>query len=198
MLFETFTLGALGVNCYLLADEDGHAAVIDPGANGEKLADYLAARNLSLDAIFLTHAHYDHIGGVEALVRETGAKVYLHKNDLEIVPRMSHGLLTVSTEHYPKSISVGSMDFSVLHTPGHSPGSVCLLLDDKLFSGDTLFFGSCGRVDFVGGSWEEMKSSLRRLAALEGDLEVYPGHGDPSTLLTERKYNPYVREAIKA
>lgn len=198
MLFETFTLGALGVNCYLLADESGHAAVIDPGANGEKLFEYLKARNLRLDAIFLTHAHYDHIGGVEALVQKTGAKVYLHKNDLEIVPHMSHGLLTVSTEHYPREISVGSMVFTVLHTPGHSPGSVCLLLDDKLFSGDTLFFGSCGRVDFVGGSWEEMKSSLRRLAALEGDLEVYPGHGDASTLFTERKYNPYVREAEKA
>ena len=198
MLFETFQLGSLQTNCYLLSAGNGHAVIIDPGANGDRLAKYLDEKSLLLDAIFLTHCHYDHIGGLAELQHRTGAPVYMHPAEQDVAPVMSGGLLTVSTAPYPAALTAGGLEFTVYHTPGHSPGSVCLRTENLLFTGDTLFFGSCGRVDFVGGSWEKMAASLRFLAGLEGDFSVYPGHGDSSRLSTERKYNPYLREALQA
>lgn len=197
MLIETFHLGSLNTNCYMLSGKDGHAAIIDPGANGQQLAEFLEKRGLGLDAIFLTHCHYDHIGGLAELQHHTGAPVYMHPAEAAVVPVMSGGLLTVTTAPYPKTITAAGLDFTVYHTPGHSPGSVCLRTGDLLFTGDTLFFGSCGRIDFAGGSWESMAASLRFLAGLEGNPSVYPGHGESSRLETERKYNPYLREAMQ-
>lgn len=197
MLFETFHLGPLDTNCYLLSGRDGHAVIIDPAENGRQLAEYLDQKGLLLDAVFLTHCHYDHIGGLAELQHRTGAPVYMHPDENTVVPVMSGGLLTVPTAPYPAAITAAGLDFTVYHTPGHSCGSVCIRTGDLLFTGDTLFFGSCGRVDFVGGSWEQMAASLRFLAALEGNPSVHPGHGESSRLDTERKYNPYLREAMQ-
>ena len=196
MIFKTFPLGPLDTNCYLLSGGEGRAVIVDPAANGEGILKKLEDLHLSLDAVFLTHGHYDHIGGADALHKATGAKVYLHPDDLETVQTLGRGLLTVSSLPYPKTVQAGGLDFTVYHTPGHSPGSVCLQTENLLISGDTLFFGTCGRTDLPGGSWEKMMQSLRFLSSLEGNLSVCPGHGEISSLDAERSYNPYLLEAM--
>lgn len=197
MLLKTYTLGQLQTNCYLLSGGNGHAVIVDPAEHGEYLAKQLEDQNLILDAICLTHVHYDHIGGLSQLQTRTGAPVYMHPDDSAIVDSMSYGLFNVTAQPYPKTLNAGGLEITVYHTPGHSPGSVCLQVEDTLITGDTLFAGSCGRTDFPGGSWEQMAASLRFLDSLEGDFSVYPGHGESSTLSTERKYNSYLREATK-
>lgn len=110
---------------------------------------------------------------------------------------MTRGLSWTNTYGEGDTLSLDSISFRVLHTPGHTPGSVCLIAGNLLFSGDTLFAGSCGRTDFPGGSWKDMLASLKRLAQLEGDYTVLPGHGEASTLETERATNPYMKEALR-
>lgn len=196
MTIKTLPLGQLETNCYILSAH-GHAVVIDPADNGDEIADMLEKDGLQLDAICLTHVHYDHIGGVGRLAARTGVPVYVHPDDLAITGHMSCGLLTVKTTPYPETLTVGGVTVVVHHTPGHSPGSVCLMAGDALFVGDTLFAGSCGRTDFPGGSWEKMAASLRFLDSLPGDFTVYPGHDRVTRLSREREFNPYLREAKK-
>jgi glyoxylase-like metal-dependent hydrolase (beta-lactamase superfamily II) len=196
MQIDIFPMGPLATNCYLLSHE-GRAFVIDPAEDGEGLYNLLNDRNLTLDGILLTHAHYDHMGGLDALCRRTGSAVYLHPADLPIAEVMGGGKLTVPTLPYPETLCLGGEELFIYSTPGHSPGSVTLAWGDVLFTGDTLFQGSCGRVDFVGGSWEEMKNSLRLLGSLDENKTIYPGHGESSTLRAERRENPYLREAMR-
>ena len=198
MEITVFQLGSLGTNCYIVREGDG-CAIIDPGASGEALADWLDNAGLQPEAVLLTHGHYDHVGGVEALrSRYGGILVYVHEADTHLTADLSRGLQWTNHYHEGDTLTAGGVDFCVLHTPGHTPGSVCLLAEDALFCGDTLFAGSCGRTDFPGGSWTQMMESLRRLSKLEGDLQVLSGHGEDSTLDRERKYNPYMKEATKA
>ncbi len=196
MQVDTFPMGPLATNCYLLS-HNSHAFIIDPAEDGEALFRLLTDKGLALDGILLTHAHYDHMGGLEALSRLTGAPVYLHPADLPIGAVMGGGNLTVSTLPYPSRLNLAGEEIIVHSTPGHSPGSVTLEWDDMLFTGDTLFALSCGRVDFVGGSWDEMKQSLGTLANLDGDRRIFPGHGEDSSLSRERRENPYMREAVR-
>ena len=154
------------------------------------------ARQLGLEpeAILLTHGHFDHVGAVRALVADYDCDVYMNDRENTMPAMMTAGPLYY-THSYDEgdTLTLAGMSFTVLATPGHTPGSVCLLCENAMFSGDTLFWGSCGRTDFPGGSWTDIRKSLVRLAELPGDYRVYPGHGDATRLSFERKMNPYMQ-----
>ena len=188
-------LGAYQTNCYIIHDEASKTCcVIDPGYDADLVLSKLDSLGLTLEAILLTHGHFDHVGAVKELAAETGCAVYLHPEDLTMPPMMTAGpLYYTNTYAEGTRLALAGLDITVLHTPGHTPGSVCLLVENTIFSGDTLFQGSCGRTDLPGGDWATITKSLHRLAALEGNFWVYPGHGGSTTLRDEKKYNPYMR-----
>ncbi len=193
----TLTLGLYQTNCYILPGENNLAIVIDPGYSPEKILRELENRGLICAAILLTHGHFDHVGAVRTLAAETDCPVYICEKDLSLPPVMTAGKLYYThTYRGGDEITIAALNFSVMETPGHTPGSVCLRFEDKLFTGDTLFAGSCGRVDFPGSSPSDMKKSLAELAALAEDLEIYPGHGESSTLSYEKRANPYLTGRI--
>lgn len=203
MTIRCLPLGALQANCYLLSDEEGATAVIDPGDEAGTILETVRAGELAVEAILLTHAHFDHILAADELRRETGAPVYVYETDAPALadPRRSLTVLAkggagpLRADHLLKDgeeLRVGRLTVSVLHTPGHTPGSCCFLCGDALFSGDTLFAGSIGRTDFPGGDDQAMAASLRMLAALEPGIRVFPGHGESTTLSKERMENPYL------
>lgn len=200
MKIITMPLGALQTNCYLVCDEaSGLCAVIDPAAFAPRILARAEEAGMKIAAILLTHAHFDHTGALKALHAALPAvKIYVHRLDTDEAHNMSHGHL-VYTDTYDEGdcVQLGGLSFTVLHTAGHTMGSVCLRCGEALFSGDTLFAGSCGRTDFDGGSSEQMLASLRRLSQLDGVQAVYPGHGEATTLADERQYNPYMREAMR-
>ncbi len=202
MLIKTLPVGDLETNCYVVTNEDTlHCAVIDPGDESNTILDYLEDNHLKCDAIFLTHGHYDHVGAVDTLREETGAPVYMNPRDdasravdAHMIYRMQPG-----DKAYDEgdTVEAAGLCFDVMATPGHTPGGVTLRCEDALFTGDTLFKGSCGRTDLPGGDMEQELSSLRRICELPGDYEVYPGHMDPSTLEREREFNYYCRAAMR-
>ena len=192
---HTLPLGDYQTNCYIIHEASAKTCcVIDPGYDADAVLDKAASLNLTIEAILLTHGHFDHVGAVKDIAAETGCKVYLCPEDLSMPPMMTAGPLYY-THTYAEGtrLQLAGLDIAVLHTPGHTPGSVCLLADTHIFSGDTLFAGSCGRTDLPGGSWATITKSLGRLKALEGNFWVYPGHGGVTTLRDEKKYNPYLR-----
>ena len=188
-------LGAYQTNCYLVWGEDSPTCVvIDPGYEPDTVLAEAKKLGKEIAAVLLTHGHFDHVGGVREIAAETGCKVYLCDADLAMPPQMTAGPLYYTNIYGEGSfVEEAGLSFKVLHTPGHTPGSVCLLCENVLFSGDTLFWGSCGRTDLPGGSWATIRVSLKRLADLSGDFDVYPGHGDATTLSFERKMNPYMQ-----
>ena len=191
MNIKTLTLGPLQVNCYIIYVNQA-CLVIDPGFEPEQVMAKCNALGLNIEAILLTHGHFDHVGGVKKLAEQTGCRVFLHTDECGLPPFITSGKLYY-TDTYGEGdeITLAGMTFTVLHTPGHTPGSVCLRFGDALFSGDTLFAGGCGRTDLPGGDWATIHTSLKRLAALEGNCTVYPGHGESTTLANERENNPY-------
>ena len=189
-------------NCYLLADKhSGAAAVIDPGDDvTQTLLSLCADNGLTLRAVFLTHGHFDHTGGVAALQKAMpDLPVYLHPGDANNTDPLGNtaALSGVKLWREGDVIPLGSLQVEVLSTPGHTKGSVCLRCRDALFTGDTLFASSCGRTDLPGGSYEELMLSLGRLARLEGDIRVFPGHDRFTTLEQERRDNPYLKMAME-
>jgi len=205
---EVVTLpnGVFAENCYLVADaERGEAAVIDPGEESDRFLAVLAQRHWSTTAIWLTHAHLDHVTGVAAVKAATGAPVFLHPGDralYEAVPRQAAMFgLSAAAQPAPdedlvegQQLSVGDCRFDVLHTPGHTPGHVTFVGHGLAFGGDVLFKGSIGRTDLPGGDSASLVDSIRRrLYALPDATRVLPGHGPETTIGEEKRTNPFVR-----
>ena len=195
MQMKTMPLGAYQTNCYLVWNEDSdRCLVIDPGYEPERVLSEVARLNKTIEAVLLTHGHFDHVGAVRTLAAETDCQVYLNEQDLSMPTQLTAGPLYY-THLYKEGdvLNLAGVKLRVIHTPGHTPGSVCLVAEDAIFSGDTLFEGSCGRTDLPGGDWATILKSLKRLAQLEGDFRVYPGHGPSTTLADEKRWNPYMQ-----
>lgn len=191
---DTMALGAYQTNCYIVyAEGSSRCVIIDPGYDAAVIKTHLLAHRLTPEAILLTHGHFDHVGAVRELAMDFDCKVFLHPQDLSMPPMMTNGPLYYTDTYADAALSLAGLTVRILHTPGHTPGSVCLMVEDNLFSGDTLFAGSCGRTDLSGGDWATILRSLKSLASLPENYRVFPGHGGDSTLNAERKYNPYLR-----
>ena len=192
---HTMALGAYQTNCYLIYGEESDCClVIDPGYEPERILAEAARLGKTIEAVLLTHGHFDHVGGVRTLAAETDCRVYLHEKDLSMPPQLTAGPLYY-TDLYREGdvLKLAGLQLRVIHTPGHTEGSVCLLAENAMFSGDTLFEGSCGRTDLPGGNWATILQSLKRLAGMEKNYTVYPGHGPSTTLAEEKQWNPYMR-----
>ena len=203
MKVKVMQVGPIGTNCYILEDEQAHAAaVIDPGDEPERILSVLQEEDAAVEYILLTHGHYDHTTAVPQLHEACPqAKIYIHQADANGAGSTLYPLAgqVAGLKHYKEgdTLPLGSLTIQVMETPGHSPGSVTLRVGDVLFTGDTLFCGSCGRTDLRGGSYEQIMVSLKRLGELEGNFHVCPGHDRTSTLEQERRYNPFLMEAMR-
>jgi glyoxylase-like metal-dependent hydrolase (beta-lactamase superfamily II) len=206
MILHGLAVGPLGANCYVLAcPRTRDALVIDPGGDGEKIRDLMVADGLNLRLVANTHGHFDHVGADAFLVRESGAELLIHRNDLEMLEAMAAqgALFGFPVEPPPRPsrfledgelLAVGDLRVRVIHTPGHSPGGVSFLVGGHLFSGDTLFAGSVGRTDLPGGDHMALMVSIRdRLLILPDETIVHPGHGPATTIGRERAGNPFLR-----
>ena len=208
IIHEVLPVGMLGCNCSVLGDETTRKAiVIDPGDDVSDIIAILERNHLTVTMIVITHAHIDHIGGAEKLRTHTGAPVYMHEADKMLSDRldMQASWLGVETPKDPgidkparegDIIRAGSIEAHVLHTPGHTPGSISLYLplEKKVIAGDTLFQGSIGRTDLPGGDTAQIGRSIRaKLYTLPEDTIVFPGHGETTSIGEEKKHNPFVR-----
>ncbi len=208
MIHEILPVGILGCNCSVIGDEiSREAIVIDPGDDVSKIIAILERHQLTVKMIVITHAHIDHIGGAEKLRAHTGAPVYMHEADKMLSDSldMQASWLGVETPKDPgidkparegDIIRAGSVEAHVLHTPGHTPGSISLYLplEGKLIAGDTLFEGSIGRTDLPGGDTAQIGRSIRgKLYTLPEDTIVFPGHGGNTSIGQEKRHNPFVR-----
>ena len=205
MQIHCLPLGDYQTNCYFIWEDDASAcAVIDPGGDAKRVAAVVGNLGCKPCAIFLTHGHYDHTTAVPTIRSELHIPTYINKKDANTDGKHSSMKFDVDkideVWYYADGdkIEVGGLTFTVMETPGHSEGSVTLVCEDALFTGDTLFRDSCGRTDFEGGSMEVLLGSLKRICSLEGDYEVYPGHADYTSLDRERRFNFYVRRALES
>lgn len=212
MIIEHFAVGPLQCNCVVIGDEQTRQAiVVDPGDEVERIFDILRRHELTVSAILATHAHIDHVGALAALKALTGAPAMIHEADVPLYEGLAEqaawlGVPTPNTTVLDRCLeegqrfTVGRYGLQVVHTPGHSPGSVSFVLDDEtpiVLSGDTLFAGSIGRTDLWGGSFDEIMKSIRmKLMRLPDGVIVIPGHGPRTTIGTERASNPFLVQQV--
>ncbi|MBI4534110.1 MAG: MBL fold metallo-hydrolase [Candidatus Melainabacteria bacterium] len=208
MLFESFPVGPLECNCSIIGcQQTGEAAIIDPGGEPEQILALAKRHGLTIKYLLHTHAHFDHILGSRALKEATGAKIYLHQGDQWLYDNLAkqgamfglHINDPLPVDHYltdEEEVQVGKIKAAVIHTPGHTPGSLCFTLagkDNICFAGDTLFHRSIGRTDLWGGSFEQIIDSItKRLFTLDDSTRVIPGHGVETDIWSEKKENPFV------
>ena len=209
MIHEILPVGMLMCNCSIVGDEStGEAIVIDPGDEVERVQEVLSRHKLRAKYIIATHAHIDHVGGIEKLKAATGAAVLMHQADLPLYQNVGMqaewlgvappGIVEVDQFlNEGEKLRWGALDLDVLHTPGHSPGSLSLHMPcagNRIFSGDTLFQGSIGRTDLWGGSFQQIVRSITsKLLSFPDETLVFPGHGDSTTIGEEREHNPFLR-----
>lgn len=204
MFIKCLKVGPIETNCYIACDTvSNRAVIIDPGADSARIISAFSETGCTADYVILTHGHADHMSAVREVLQSTQAKLAVFADELPLLKDPEKNLYNMITKgqfeplepeillHDGDTLTLGSIQIKVLHTPGHTAGSCCLLTQDTLFSGDTLFKESSGRTDLPTGSGEDIKKSLERIFKLEGDLKVLPGHGDFTTLDFERKNNPY-------
>ncbi len=201
MKVETYPLGNIQANCYLLW-QDNHVLMVDPGGSSRKIAERIASDGGIVDAILLTHGHFDHIAGVEHFQKMYNCPVYASKEEAKLLadPQLngSHQFgenisLDVDLTYYQSEEHIGPFTFEVFEAPGHSEGSVLLIFDDVIISGDVLFQMSIGRTDLATGSSNKMNQTLNRIKMLDKNYTVYPGHGPSTTLDFEKQNNPFFR-----
>ncbi len=205
MILKKLVVGPLASNCYLVGSESNkEGMIIDPGDEAEVILSNVKDLELEIKSIVLTHSHIDHIGALREVKEATGAEVSIHTDEAESLQRQP--LSTLFGISYPAppppdrsledgdSMDIGSLHFSVLYTPGHSPGCICLLGEGIIFSGDTLFNYGIGRTDLPGGSYDQLMNSIHtRLMTLPDNTAVYPGHGPDTTIGAERSSNPFLQ-----
>ena len=205
MLIHTLAVGALQVNCFVVAcEETREALVIDPGDEGERIWALITDQGYDLKQIVNTHGHFDHVGGNRFLVEKSGAELLIHREDLELLENMGDhaAMFGLEVEQSPlpdkfiedgDMLAVGKLGALVLHTPGHSKGGICLLIQEHLFSGDTLFARSVGRTDLPGGDFATLIDSIRqKLLVLPDETPVHPGHGPDSSIGEEKAFNAFI------
>lgn len=207
MIFDTIVVGQLGVNCFIMADEDSkEGIVVDPGADSEVIIAAVRKRGIKLLYILNTHGHFDHVGANRQLVAATGAKLLINRDDEPYLGRAARSAvmygLTAEDSPLPdahltdgQKITFGRHEIRVIHIPGHSPGGSCFYLqaEKMLLSGDSLFADSIGRTDLPGGSQQQLVAGIRtKLLILPVETRVYPGHGPATTIGHEKQHNPYL------
>lgn len=205
MKIKTFVLGVMQTNCYIVSNDENHCMIIDPGAQEKKVAKYLEENELVLDAILLTHGHFDHIGAVDYLYDKYHCPIYIHHEDIEM---LTNSRLNLSYLEKPFSLSapvtpasehmeISGFKICWFHLPGHCPGASMIYLEDEnvIFSGDVLFNGSIGRFDFPNSSKYDTLTSIEKIKTFNFDATLYPGHGPSSTLKSELLSNPYLQKS---
>lgn len=205
MILEKITVGSYMSNCYIVGcEETKEAAVIDPGADFKKIDETIEELNVKIKFVILTHAHGDHIGALNEVIKKYNVPVYVHEDEVDMLQDANKNLsrmmfrkeIKVEPQKLLKDgeiIELGNLEMEIIHTPGHTKGSISIKVENIILTGDTLFNGSIGRTDFLGGSFEDIISSIKtKIFKYDDEVIVYPGHNSPTTIGNERKTNPFV------